>query len=83
MQKKKTSNSFEFTSWWASANNKPIEDLMDFTKTFFAKHTILNILTKYSVFTSEKMLLVMRPYQIVATEKILQKITISHNYKKY
>lgn len=80
---KRSSNSFEFTSWWADANNKPITDLEDFTKTFFAKHTILNILTKYCVFTSEKTLMVMRPYQIVATERILNKINISHNYKLY
>jgi len=79
---KKTSNSFEFTSYWADANNKVIADLVDFTKTFFAKHTILNILTKYCVFTSEKLLLVMRPYQIVATERIINKIEISTNYKK-
>lgn len=80
---KKTSNSFEFTSWWADAGNKPITDLMDFAKTFFAKHTILNILTKYCVFTSDKMLMVMRPYQIVAAERIINKIEVSHNYKRY
>jgi len=80
---RKSSNSFEFTSWWADERNKPIADLMDFTKTFFAKHTLLNILTRYCVFTAEKQLLVMRPYQIVATEKIINKIEISHNYKKY
>lgn len=79
---KKTSNSFEFTSYWADSNNKIIPDLVDFTRTFFAKHTILNILTKYCVFTSENMLLVMRPYQIVATEKILNRIEVSTNYKK-
>ena len=79
---KKTSNSFEFTSFWADANNKVIADLVDFTKTFFAKHTILNILTRYCVFTSEDLLLVMRPYQIAATERILNRITISTNYKK-
>ena len=79
---KKTSNSFEFTSFWADGNNKIIPDLVDFTKTFFAKHTILNILTKYCVFTSEELLLVMRPYQIVATERILNRIEISTNYKK-
>jgi len=79
---KRSSNSFEFTSWWADENNKPITDLIDFAKTFFAKHTILNILTKYCVFTTENQLLVMRPYQIVATEKILNKIEISTNYKK-
>ena len=81
--KSKTSNSFEFTSFWADANNKVIPDLVDFTKTFFAKHTILNILTKYCVFTAENMLLVMRPYQIVATERILNRIEIANNYKKY
>ena len=78
----KTSNSFEFTSFWADANNKVIADLVDFTKTFFQKHTLLNILTKYCVLTSENLLLVMRPYQIVATEQILNRIEISTNYKK-
>ena len=82
-RKGKTSNSFEFTSFWADEKNRIIPDLIDFTKTFFAKHTILNILAKYCVFTSENMLLVMRPYQIVATEKILNRIQISYNYKKY
>ena len=82
-KKGKTSNSFEFTSFWADANNKVIPDLIDFTKTFFAKHTLLNILTQYCVFTSEKMLMVMRPYQITATERILNRIEIAHNYKKY
>ena len=79
---KKTSNSFEFTSFWADANNKVISDLVDFTRTFFAKHTLLNILTKYCVFTSEELLLVMRPYQIVATERILNKIQLATNYKQ-
>lgn len=79
---KKTSNSFEFTSFWADANNKVIPDLVDFTRTFFAKHTILNILTKYCVLTSEDLLLVMRPYQIVATERILNRIQVATNYKK-
>jgi type I restriction enzyme R subunit len=79
---KKTSNSFEFTSWWADANNREILDLMAFGKTFFAKHTLLSILTRYCVFTTDRTLLVMRPYQIVATEKVLQKIVISENQKK-
>ncbi len=79
---KKTSNSFEFTSFWADANNKVISDLVDFTKTFLSKHTILNVLAKYCVFTSEELLLVMRPYQIAATEKILNRIKIATNYKK-
>ncbi|AJT42909.1 type I restriction endonuclease subunit R [Psychromicrobium lacuslunae] len=78
---RKTSNSFEFTSWWADAQNKPIQELSAFAKTFFAKHALLNILTKYCVLTADRMLLVMRPYQIVATERILQKIDISTNYK--
>ena len=82
-KKRKTSNSFEFTSFWADANNRVIPDLIDFTKTFFAKHTILNILTKYCIFTSENMLMVMRPYQITATERILNRIEIANNYKKY
>jgi len=80
---KRTSNSFEFTSWWADANNRPIIDLMDFGCTFFAKHTLLNLLTKYCVFTSEKLLLAMRPYQIVATERILGQINVSYNYKAF
>ena len=82
-KKGKTSNSFEFTSFWADANNRVIPDLIDFAKTFFAKHTLLNILTKYCIFTSENMLLVMRPYQITATERIINRIEIAHNYKKY
>ena len=81
--KSRTSNSFEFTSFWADAGNRTIPDLIDFTRTFFARHTLLNILTKYCVFTSEEMLMVMRPYQITATERILNRIEIAHNYKKY
>ena len=82
-KKGKTSNSFEFTSFWADANNRVIPDLIDFTKTFFAKHSLLNILTKYCIFTSENMLMVMRPYQITATERIINRIEIANNYKKY
>ena len=78
---KKSSNSFEFTSYWSDANNKAITDLVDFTKTFFAKHTILNILTKYCIFDTSDTLLVMRPYQISATERILSKIQLANNYK--
>ncbi|MCY4010748.1 MAG: type I restriction endonuclease subunit R [Candidatus Saccharibacteria bacterium] len=78
---KRTSNSFEFTNWWADGKNKGIFDLIDFTKTFFSKHSLLNVLTKYCVFTSDQLLLVMRPYQIVATERILNKTEISINYK--
>ena len=83
VKKEKTSNSFEFTSFWADAGNRIIPDLVDFTKTFFCKHTILNILARYCVFTSENLLLVMRPYQIVATERILNRIEIANNYKKF
>ena len=82
-QKKKKSNSFEFTSYWADQKNNGITDLIDFAKTFLTKHTLLNILTKYCVFTSEEDLLVMRPYQIVATEKILNRINIAYNNKFY
>lgn len=67
-------NTFEFTSYWSDSFNKPIKDLVDFTKTFFARHTILNVLTKYCVFTVDKKLLVMRPYQIAGTEKIINKV---------
>ena len=80
---KKTSNSFEFSSFWTDSNNKTINDLIDFTRTFFAKHTLINVLTKYCVFTSERMLLVMRPYQIAATERIIGRINVAHNYKQY
>lgn len=58
-----------------------LTDLIDFTRTFFAKHTILSVLTRYCIFTSEKMLMVMRPYQITATERILNRIEIANNYK--
>ena len=81
--KKQTSNSFEFTSFWARKNNEPILDLADFTQTFLSKHTLLNILTKYCIFTSENMLLVMRPYQIAATEEIIRRIIISSNAKTW
>lgn len=80
--KQQSSNTFEFTSWWADANNRAIADLTGFTKTFFAKHTLLNILTKYCVFDVDRNLLVMRPYQIVAAERILQRIETSTNYKQ-
>lgn len=80
---KVVSNSFEFTSWWTDAQNKKIMMLEDFTSTFFAKHTILNILTKFCVFTVDKNLMVMRPYQIAATEKILNRIQIAYNSKRF
>ncbi|MCY3752010.1 MAG: type I restriction endonuclease subunit R [Gammaproteobacteria bacterium] len=79
---KRSSNSFEFTSWWADATNKPVTDLIDFAQTFFARHTLLNLLTRYCVFTAELELLAMRPYQIAATERILNRIEVSTNYKQ-
>jgi len=78
----KTSHSFAFTSWWADAQNQPITELADFTKTFFAKHTLLNVLTRYCVFDVDRKLLVMRPYQIVAAERILQRIATATNHKQ-
>ncbi|NTW39058.1 MAG: type I restriction endonuclease subunit R, partial [Cellulomonadaceae bacterium] len=80
---RKTSNSFEFTSWWADSANRPITDLVGFTRTFFAKHSLLNVLTRYCVLTSDRMLLVMRPYQIAATERILNRIETSTNLKQH
>lgn len=74
-------DSFEFTSYWADRENTPIRELTDFTSTFFARHTLLNILTRYCVFTADQKLMVMRPYQIAATEAILQKVLISYNQK--
>ena len=77
-----TSNSFAFTSWWADATNRPIQDLPGFSRTFFAKRTLLNILTRYCVFDVDRKLLVMRPYQIVAAERILQRVEVATNYKR-
>ena len=79
---RKTSNSYEFTSWWADAQNTPIKDLTAFAKTFFARHTLLNILTRYCVLTVDRMLLAMRPYQIVAAERILSRIETSTNQRQ-
>lgn len=79
---KKTSNSFEFTSWWTDAKNKRISDLVDFGKTFFSKHSVLSVLTRYCVFTTDKLLLVMRPYQIAAAERILNKIAMATNHRQ-
>lgn len=81
-RKNKTSHSFEFTSFWADSTNHIIPDLVDFTRTFFAKHTILSILTHYCVFNARDILLVMRPYQIAATERILSRILTSGNYRQ-
>ena len=81
--RQKTCNSFEFTSYWADAGNNILGDLDDFTATFFSRHSLLNILTKYCVFTEQKNLMAMRPYQIAATEKLLNQIEISHNARRY
>ena len=76
-------NSFDFTMNWAKADNTLIKDLKDFTATFFQKHTLLNVLLHYSVFDVSNTLLVMRPYQIAATERILWKIRSSHQAKNW
>lgn len=76
-------NSFDFTMNWAKADNSLIKDLKDFTATFFQKHTLLNVLLHYSVFDVSNTLLVMRPYQIAATERILWKIRSSHQSKNW
>ncbi len=76
-------NSFDFTMNWARADNSLIRDLKDFTATFFQKHTLLNVLLRYSVFDTNNSLLVMRPYQIAATERILWKIKSSHQGKNW
>ncbi|MEZ5688445.1 MAG: type I restriction endonuclease subunit R [Caenibius sp.] len=80
--RQKSSNSFAFTSWWADAKNQPITELVGFTKTFFARHTLLNILTRYCVFDVDRKLLVMRPYQIVAAEGILLRIGTATNHRQ-
>ncbi len=82
ISRKKTSNSFEFTSWWSDGKNKRISDLVDFAKTFFSRHSLLSVLTRYCVFTTDKLLLVMRPYQIAAAECILNKIAIAANHRQ-
>ncbi|WP_425330758.1 type I restriction endonuclease subunit R, EcoR124 family [Helicobacter pylori] len=83
IEKNNKADTFEFTNYWADSKNRNIEDLMDFAKSFFAKRSLLNILTRYCVFTSDEVLLVMRPYQIVATERILEKIKAAQNSKTY
>lgn len=80
-RRKKTSNSFEFTSYWADSKNKPIYSLEDFTNTFLTKRNLIHILIRYCVLTVDDELLVMRPYQISATERIIQRIIIANNYK--
>ncbi len=82
-QKIKASNSYEFTSFWTDATNKVLKDLVDFTATFFSRHTLLSVLTRFCVFTEQRMLMAMRPYQIAATEALLNRIEIGHNSRKY
>ncbi|WRA06438.1 type I restriction endonuclease subunit R [Helicobacter pylori] len=81
LEKNHKADTFEFTNYWADSKNHNIEDLMDFAKAFFAKRSLLNVLTRYCVFTSDEVLLVMRPYQIVAAERILEKIKTAQNSK--
>ena len=76
-------NSFDFTMNWAKSDNTLIKDLKDFTATFFQKHTLLNVLLNYSVFDVSDTLLVMRPYQIAATERILWKIKSTYEAKSW
>ncbi|BBQ91646.1 HsdR family type I site-specific deoxyribonuclease [Raoultella ornithinolytica] len=80
---KRDKNSFDFSMNWAKSDNTLIKDLKDFTATFFQKHTLLNVLFNYSVFDSSQTLLVMRPYQIAATERILWKINSSFTAKNW
>ncbi len=80
---KRDKNSFDFTMNWALADNTPIKDLKDFTATFFEKKTLLNVLLRYSVFDTTNTLLIMRPYQIAAAERILWKIQSAHNARKW
>ena len=80
---KRDKNSFDFTMHWARADNSLIKDLKDFTATFFQKHTLLKVLLQYSVFDVNDTLLVMRPYQIAATERILWKINSSFEAKNW
>ena len=79
---KRDKNSFDFTMNWAKSDNTLIKDLTDFTATFFQKNVLINVLLNYSVFDTSNTLLVMRPYQIAATERILWKIKSSYESKK-
>jgi type I restriction enzyme R subunit len=80
---KRDKNSFDFTINWAKADNTPIKDLKDFTATFFQKNTLLQVLFKYSVLDVTDTLLVMRPYQIAATERMLWKIQSAYHAKSW
>lgn len=80
---KRDKNSFDFTMNWAKSDNSLIKDLKDFTATFFQKKTLLEVLFRYSVFDTNDTLLVMRPYQIAATERLYWKVISSHNTKSW
>lgn len=79
----RTCNSYEFTSYWSDGKNKLLNDLEDFTATFFSRHSLLNILTRFCVLTEQQILMAMRPYQIAATERVLNRIEVAHNAKFY
>ena len=81
--RQRTCNSFEFTSYWSDARNKLLTDLEDFTATFLSRHSLLNILTRFCVLTEQKILMAMRPYQIAATERVLNRIEVAHNARLY
>ena len=81
--RQRTCNSYEFTSYWSDARNKLLNDLEDFTATFLSRHSLLSILTRYCVLTEQHVLMAMRPYQIAATERVLNRIEVAHNAKNY
>ena len=81
--RQRTCNSYEFTSYWSDARNKLLLDLEDFTATFFSRHSLLSILTRFCVLTEQDVLMAMRPYQIAATERLLNRIEVAHNAKLF
>lgn len=81
--RQRTCNSYEFTSYWSDAKNKLLNDLEDFTATFLSRHSLLNILTRFCVLTEQNILMAMRPYQIAATERLLNRIEVAHNAKLF
>ena len=81
--RQRTCNSFEFTSYWSDAKNHLLNDLEDFTATFLSRHSLLNILTRFCVLTEQDVLMAMRPYQIAATERLLNRIEVAHNARLY
>lgn len=81
--RQRTCNSYEFTSYWSDAKNKLLNDLEDFTATFLSRHSLLSILTRFCVLTEQQVLMAMRPYQIAATERLLNRIEVAHNARLY